>query len=192
MRFKRSIIATALVLPLVAGAIALTSGSGSTTAPQPEQQRYAPVWHHHPTSVNEAVDLAAVVVTATVINVRRAPDIVVPAEAEPGGVDRIATEAVTVRTTEVFKGTAPRVLTVFRTGGTGITVEGEPGYRVGQQYVLMLSGQRADGRWVLVSPEGRYQLRAGKVYAVSTVPGVATVNGRSYEQFRSTVTAAVS
>lgn len=192
IRFKRSIIATALVLPLVAGAIALASSPSSTTAPQPEQQRYAPVWHHNPTSVEEAIDLGSVVVRATVVKVQRAGEIVVPAPAEPGGVDRIATETVMLRTREVFKGSVPATFVVFRTGGPGITVEGDPAYRVGQQYVLVLSSQRPDGRWVLVSPEGRYQIRSGKVYAISDQPGVAKVNGRSYDAFRTTVVHAVS
>ncbi|MQA24371.1 MAG: hypothetical protein GEU94_02630 [Micromonosporaceae bacterium] len=192
IKFKRSIIATALVLPLAAGAIALASTTSGTAAPQPEQKRYAPVWHNQPTSVGQAVDLAAVVVRATVVDVRQAPDVVVPAKAEPGGVDRVATQAVTLRTKEVFKGSMPATFTVSRTGGPNIVVEGDPAYRTGQQYVLALQSQRPDGRWVLVSPEGRYQVRAGKVYAISDVPGVAKVNGRSYDQFRATVENAVS
>ncbi|MGH3712645.1 MAG: hypothetical protein ACRDT4_04180 [Micromonosporaceae bacterium] len=186
------IITAAVVLPLLAGGIALASSSGGTAAPQPEQKRYTPVWHNQPTSVDQAVDMAVVVVRGTVIDVRQAAEIVVPAQGEPGGVDRVPTQAVTFRSSELFKGSVPATFTVFRTGGPGVSVEGDPGYRTGQQYVLALGSQRTDGRWVLVSPEGRYQLRAGNVYAISDVPGVAKVNGESYERFRTTVTSAVN
>lgn len=190
MRFKRSIITAALALPLLVGAVAVAGASGSGDHPPAAVHKYTPVWHNTPTSVDEAVDLGAVVVRATVMGVQQAPDIVVPAQGEPGGVDRVPTQAITFKTHESLKGSVTSTFTVFRTGGPNTIVAGDPEYAVGQQYVLILDVQRPDGRWVLVSPEGRYQVRAGKVFATSEVPGVAAVNGKSYDSFRSLVRAA--
>lgn len=186
MRIKRSIITAALALPLLIGGIAFAANSGGDT-PATAQSKYTPVWHNTPTSVSEAVDMGAVVVRATVTGITQAPDIVIPAKGEPDGVDRVPTQAITLRTQETLKGSVTSTFTVFRTGGPNTIVVGDPAYAVGQQYVLILDVQRPDGRWVLVSPEGRYQVRNGKVYATSEIPGVAAVNNKSYSEFRSLV-----
>ncbi|HEX6076733.1 MAG TPA: hypothetical protein VFZ32_15895 [Micromonosporaceae bacterium] len=189
MRFKRSIVTAALALPLLVGAVAVASASGGSDH-APATHTYTPVWHNTPTSLAEAVDLGAVVVRATVVGVQQAPDIAVPAKGEPGGVDRVPTQAITFKAQETLKGSVASTFTVFRTGGPNVIVAGDPAYAVGQQYVLVLDVRRPDGRWVLVSPEGRFQIRAGKVFATSEVPGVAAVSGKSYDSFRSLVRAA--
>jgi hypothetical protein len=188
VRFKRSIITAALALPLLVGAVAIASTSGSAGDAPAAQTKLTPIWHNTPTSVDEAVDMGAVVVRGTVVRVEQAPDIVVPAKGEPGGVDRVPTQAITFKAQETLKGSVTSTFTVFRTGDAKTVVAGDPEYAVGQQYVLVLDVQRPDGRWVLVSPEGRFHVRSGKVHAVSEIPGVAAVNGKSYDSFRSMVT----
>lgn len=186
MRFKRSIITAALALPLLVGAVAIASTSGNADNAPAAQTKYTPIWHNTPTSIDEAVAMGSVVVRGTVVRVEQADDIVVPVEGDE--VDRIPTQAITFRAQETLKGSVTSTFTVFRTGGGTTIVDGDPEYAVGQQYVLVLDSQRPDGRWVLVSPEGRFHVRSGKVFAVSEIPSVAAVNGRSYDSFRSMVT----
>jgi hypothetical protein len=190
VRFKRSIIAATLALPLLVGAVAVAATAGSADQAPVAQTKYSPIWHNTPTSLGEAVGMGAVVVRATVTGVEQAADLVVPAKGEPGNVDRIPTQKITFKAQETLKGSVTSAFTVFRTGGPNTIIAGDPEYAVGQQYVLILDVQRPDGRWVLVSPEGRYQIRAGKVFATSEVPGVAALSGKSYDSFRSLVKAA--
>jgi hypothetical protein len=158
--------------------------AGATVAPSAQ---FVPVWRYHPTSAPQAARMGDSVVRATVTSVRQGPDIVKSAPAEPGGVTRVPTQSITLRTDETLKGHAARTFTIFRTGSATLSTSGDPAYQAGEQYVLVLKGKRADGRRVLLSPEGRYRVTGGSVQAISDTPGVAKVNGMSYTDFRSLI-----
>ncbi|MEU7839235.1 hypothetical protein [Nonomuraea sp. NPDC049129] len=154
---------------------------GTETIGGPPQ--YAAIWRSQPRSLSQAVRMGSAVVRATVTEVRQADDLVVGAQAEPGGVDRVPTQAITLRTDETLKGSADETVTLFRTGDDASGIADDPAYQIGQQYVLILDGKRTDGRQVVLSPEGRYLLDGGVVRTFSTVPGVARLNGTQQDAF---------
>ena len=143
------------------------------------------VWYNNPGSVREAYDLGSAAVLATVGKIEQAPDIVVPASGEPEGVDRVPNQSVSLKVDEVLKGDmrSGGTLELFHTGTSDRWADGDPAYAVGEQYVLFLTA-RDDGRWVVVSPEGRYSVRAGAVWPASDRPGVAATSGMSLDQFK--------
>jgi|GEM_PF-3299617 len=141
------------------------------------------IWHYNPTSAKEAYALGSAAVVATVLRVEQAQDIVVPASGEPEGVDRIPNQTVTLRVNEVLKGQVGKTLKLFHTGTDERFADGDPAYRAGEKYVLFVL-PRDDGRWVLVSPEGRYSLENNTMRPISEKPGVAEVSGMSLDSFR--------
>jgi hypothetical protein len=147
----------------------------------PSQARYDAVWAHQPQTVREAYKLASNAVLATVTD---AQHIVVPAHGEPTGIDQVQNQRITLSIRETFKGTLSGTFTLFHTGTNDTSLNGDPAYAVGEQYILFTDAQRDDGRYVLVSPEGRYQVRDGRIYAASDKPAVARVNGISLDAFR--------
>jgi hypothetical protein len=171
----------ALALALVAGAVAVTShGSGRQA---PTRVTYHAVWYYHPATLGQAFGLGQVAVRATVVDVAQAQPIVVPASGEPSGVDAVPTQTITFRTNEVLKGRVADAFTVFHTGNAETALNGDPAYAVGEQYVLFLATQRPDGRYVIVSPEGRYAVENGTIRAASDRPAFAQLNGLSLARF---------
>jgi hypothetical protein len=142
------------------------------------------VWRYQPKSVAQAVRMGQSAVRATVLEVRQTDDLVVSVQAEPGEQDRVPSQAIVFRTEETFKGAPGAIFTLFRTGTDVSGIADDPAYQVGQQYVMILDGQRDDGRQVALSPEGRYLVDGGVVRTFSTVAGVARVNGMPYDQFQ--------
>jgi hypothetical protein len=69
-----------------------------------------------PQSLAEADKLADQVVVGQVASIRRGADLVTKAPGEPGGVDRIPTEIVTMKIDRTMKGAAAQSVEVFRTG----------------------------------------------------------------------------
>ncbi|WP_327582305.1 hypothetical protein OHA25_41125 [Nonomuraea sp. NBC_00507] len=149
--------------------------------------RYSAVWHYQPKSVAQAVRMGKAIVRATVTDVRQADDLVVSAQGEPGEADKVPTQAITVSVDETIKGATAGTFTLFRTGTDAAGIADDPSYQVGQQYVLILDGQRDDGRQVVLSPEGRYLINAGAVHTFSQIPGVNRINGMSYDEFRALI-----
>ena len=83
---------------------------------------YAPpsitaAWAYDPRDIGEAKGLARDIVEAQVIKSERGDDIVLEAPGEPGGVDRIAVEVVTLRTTGRMKGAQAQEIQLFHTLG---------------------------------------------------------------------------
>jgi hypothetical protein len=166
--------------------------SGPHLAPSTESRdRIMPVWAYQPRTVAEAVRMGGTVVEATVTGVRAGTDIVTPAAGEEGGAARTPTQSVSFATDQTLKGHVASSFTLARTGGSGMSVAGDPAYRVGQKYLLILApDKRSDGQRVLLSPEGRYALTESGVRTPSTVPAVASVNGTSYQHLRDLVRSA--
>ncbi len=69
-----------------------------------------------PQTLAEADKLADQVVVGQVASLRRGADLVTQAPGEPGGVDRIPTEIVTLKIDKTMKGAAAQSVEVFRTG----------------------------------------------------------------------------
>jgi hypothetical protein len=181
MRTKSKITVAALALAAVAGAIAFTARG--TGAPEPRRVTYHAVWYHQPATLREAFALGRIAVLGTVTEVAQAQPIVVSARGEPSGVDAVPTQTITFSTNAVLKGHVANTFTVFHTGQAAIALNGDPPYAVGQQYVLFLATQRPDGRYVIVSPEGRYAVENGVIRTVSDRPAFTALNGLSLARF---------
>ena len=74
-------------------------------------------WAYDPRNLAEAKGLAKDVVEAEVMKVERANDLVVRAPGEPGGVERVAIEVVTMKVRGAMKGKLAKEVQVFRTAG---------------------------------------------------------------------------
>src|SRR5262245_30804837 len=155
-------------------------------------------WKNHPTSVEAARDMAKAVVQAEVVSVKADADLVVPAAGEPTGEDRIPTQRVQMRVTKAHKGQVQpgQTLELFQVGGKLLPtappdgkqgarveakvmiLEGDPLYKPGEQYLLMLEdGPR--GLLRPIAPEGRYRIeRGGAVTAMVDNDATRTVQGR--------------
>lgn len=78
-------------------------------------------WAFEPRTLAEAKGLSKEVVEAEVTNVERADDLVIPAPGEPGGVERIAIEVVSMKVKGAMKGQPGQQIQVFRTAGIPVT-----------------------------------------------------------------------
>jgi hypothetical protein len=78
--------------------------------------RYMAISRFAPDSLAETDKLADQVVIGKVASIRRGPEITTRVPNEPGGVDRIPTEIVTLGVEKTIKGSAAQSVEVFRTG----------------------------------------------------------------------------
>jgi hypothetical protein len=185
-------------LPAVALGVAL-AGQGALYYNEQPVLSMTASWKHRPASVDEARDLATAVVQAEVVSVKPDADLVVPAAGEPTGEDRIPTQRIQVRVSKSHKGglRPGQTVDLFQVGGkllpTGqpdgknnarivdakqLVLEGDPPYKVGEQYVLMLEdGPRGTLR--PIAPEGRYRVeRGGTISAMVDSDATKLVQGR--------------
>ena len=184
-------------LPAVALGLAL-AGQGAFYYHQEPTLTMTASWKHRPASVEEARDLAKAIVRAEVVSVAPDADLVVPAAGEPTGEDRIPTQRVQVKVTKGYKGAVRdgQTLQIFQVGGKllpttppdgkqgarveakQLVLEGDPPYKVGEEYVLMLEdGPR--GALRPVAPEGRLKIeRGGTVTAMVDNDATKAVQGR--------------
>lgn len=78
-------------------------------------------WAYEPRTLDEAKGLSQEIVEAQVTRVERADDLVIPAPGEPGGVERIAIEVVSMKVKGAMKGQPAQDIQVFRTAGIPVT-----------------------------------------------------------------------
>ncbi|MDR4495184.1 MAG: hypothetical protein AB7P17_11540 [Nitrospirales bacterium] len=78
-------------------------------------------WAFEPRNLAEAKGLAKEIVEAQVTNVERADDLVIPAEGEPGNVERIAIEVVSMNVKGAMKGQPGQQVQIFRTAGLPVS-----------------------------------------------------------------------
>jgi hypothetical protein len=83
-------------------------------------------WAYEPRNLAEAKGLAQEIVEAQVMNVERADDLITKAPGEPGGIDRIAVEVVTMKVNGAMKGRPGQEIQVFRTAGIPVNKRGMP------------------------------------------------------------------
>ena len=116
-------------------------------------------WHFHPTALAEAQERASAIITAQVMAVTQAADLVVPVAGEPNGEDRVPTQRITVEVLDALKGNVGQTLTLFRTGTDSTGIEGDPAYKVGETYVLFMQPKEDEaGSYRLIAPEGRFRV----------------------------------
>ncbi len=156
-------------------------------------------WNFHPKNLAEAQARAHTIVQGQVVSVAPGADIVTKAPGEPNNEDRIPTQHIQLKVSKVTKGNAKagQVVDVFQTGGlagptgqpTGkqdervqthlVLLSGDPLYKVGEQYMLMLEdGPR--GMLRTISPEGRFHIESnGTVTPVVDNEVTTSVKGKS-------------
>lgn len=83
-------------------------------------------WAYEPRTLAEAKGLAKEIVEAQVTSIERADDLVIPAEGEPGGVERIAIEVVSMKVKGAMKGQPGQQVQVFRTAGIPVSRQDMP------------------------------------------------------------------
>lgn len=115
------------------------------------------VWYHQPRTLAETADLASAVVVARVSGVYEAEDIVVRTEAFESGEHRVPNQRIAFDVQEVLQGEIGGTFDLFHTGNESFVLDGDPPYQVGETYVLFVR-PREDGSYLVVSPEGRYQV----------------------------------
>jgi hypothetical protein len=188
---------------LTGAALLLTVGAGAQIAAyhhdRPSTSVVRATWSFHPTSRQQVITRAQQIVLGKVTSITAGPPIVTAEPGEPGGVDRIPTQRITVTVVTGYKGTATagQQLTLFQTGGSvtqqaapakgkaarstvqQVVLEGDPAYRAGEQYLLMLEPGPA-GSLRPVSPEGRYRVDAktGSLSAMVSNPVTTAVTGQ--------------
>lgn len=82
------------------------------------------IWAHNPESLAEGQKLSKQIVSGRVIKVERGEDIVVKVPGEPGGVDAIPVEIVTLALTGIYKGEVVQTVRVFHTGISRLSTKG--------------------------------------------------------------------
>lgn len=159
------------------------SGVPASTAPGGEEHgdedssRVMAVWYHNPRSLAETYDLASAVIVARVAGIHDAADIVVEAASIEGGVHRVPNQRIALQVTRTLKGEVGSEIELFHTGNREFVLGGDPPYEVGERYLLFLMS-RDDGAYLVVSPEGRYQVKAGgRIDPISTKDFSVTLRG---------------
>ncbi len=146
-------------------------------------------WVFHPNSLAEARGKAKSIVLAEVVSIERGEDLVVPAKYEPNGEDRMQTQRITVKVLKGYKGVPQHgeALTIFRTGGLQNSLEGDPPYKRGEKYLLLLEpGPKTMLR--PISPEGRYRYNRNNTLVPMVDNSVTReVKGKSLENAERTL-----
>jgi hypothetical protein len=83
---------------------------------QPPQRRLHASWVHNANTLKEGLDQSDHVILGEVIELRKGPDLVIPAAAEPGGEDRIPTTIAKFRVHKVYKGAPGEFVELMQTG----------------------------------------------------------------------------
>lgn len=146
------------------------------------------MWHDHPRTLLEAVDLASAVVVARVTGVYDAPDIVVAVAGLKSGEDRIPNQRVAFEVERTILGKVDSTFDLFHTGNESYVLLGDPPYEMGQTYLLFLS-LREDGSYRVISPEGRYGVTPQGLDPVSQEEFSQLLRGTSIRELTGDLTA---
>lgn len=136
-----------------------------TAGSEVDAPRYQASWVHNPRNLREASRIATDIVTATVADVVDGDPIVI--RQKDGSVSRIPTQRVTFEVRRSRKGSLSEneTFVLFQNGNNHNRFEGDPSYKMGHTYLLFLT-PREDGTYLVVSPQGRYEVtRKGLVPA---------------------------
>lgn len=126
--------------------------------PETDTPRFHAFWFHNPRSLRETTRLAKEIVIATVTDVAAGPPIV-SRNKKDGYVTRIPTQRVSFEVERSQKGSLDEgaSFVLFQNGNENNRFDEDPSYEVGSRHLLFLT-PRQDGTYLVVSPEGRYEL----------------------------------
>ena len=83
---------------------------------QPPQRRFHASWVNHANTLKEGLDQSDRVILGEVIQLRKGPDLVIPAAGEPSGEDRIETTIVKLKVQKTYKGAPSDGVELMQTG----------------------------------------------------------------------------
>ena len=83
---------------------------------QPPQRRFHASWVNHANTLKEGLDQSDHVILGEVIQLRKGPDLVIPAAREPSGEDRIETTIVKLKVHKTYKGGPGEFVELMQTG----------------------------------------------------------------------------
>lgn len=160
-----------------------------TVGPEADAPRIHAFWYNHPRSLGEATRLSSEVVVATVTDVTDGDPIQV-ADADGGG--PIPTQRVyfTVKRSQKGSLSAGESFVLFQNGNEANRFAEDPSYKVGHRYLLMLT-PREDGTYLVVSPEGRYEVTRRGLVPAAEKGFAADLAGASLEDATADVARAI-
>jgi hypothetical protein len=128
-----------------------------TVGPESETPRFHAFWANNPRSLRETTRMASNIVVATVTDISKGAPIV--NRQKDGYVSRIPTQRVTFSINRSRKGemVSGESFVLFQNGNETHRFDEDPSYKVGGRYLLFLT-PREDGTYLVVSPEGRFEL----------------------------------
>ena len=142
-----------------------TNSTHPAVGPEVDAPRFRANWTYNPRTLRETSRIATDIVTATVADVADGDPIVI--RQKDGYVNRIPTQRVTFDVKRSRKGSLGEneTFVLFQNGNDHNRFEEDPSYKVGHTYLLFLT-PREDGTYLVVSPQGRYEVtRKGLVPA---------------------------
>jgi hypothetical protein len=160
--------------------------------PEVDTPRIHAFWANSPRSLGEATRLATHVVVATVADVADGAPIV--NRTKDGYVSRIPTQRVTFDVNRSRKGdmVTGESFVLFQNGNDANRFDEDPSYKVGGRYLLFLS-PRTDGTYLVISPEGRFELTDRGLVPASRKGGFAeSLRGASLQDVLGDVTRALA
>lgn len=145
-------------------------------------------WFHTPRTLREATRLSSNVVIATVTDVTDGDPIRLTEE--QGG--DIPTQRVHFTVDRRRKGDLKvgESFVLFQNGNYENRFDEDPSYKVGHRYLLFLN-PREDGTYLVVSPEGRYEVTNGGLVPAAHKGFAASLKGASLQDVLSDVTRAL-
>lgn len=146
-------------------------------------------WAKRPASLKEIKARATAVVEAEVTRIESGPDLVVPDRNEPNGEIRIPTQRVGFRRLDTYAGAVESDFSVFKTGSSSVSLEGDPPYAVGERYVLFIAPRmEGDGSYLPAGPDGRLREDdRSQVQAVIPGPVADALDGKPKSEVKAAV-----
>ena len=147
-------------------------------------------WVNNPRSLRETTKLASDIVVATVTGVANGKPIV--DRTEDGYVSRIPTQRVTFSVMDTRKGSmvADETFVLFQNGDYNNRFDEDPSYKVGHTYLMFLT-PRLDGTYLVVSPQGRFEISKEGLVPAAKDGFAASLKGARIEDVISDVQGAL-
>lgn len=175
-------------------------GNRSTTGPavtephgdEDEKPRFHAFWYHHPRSIRQATRQATEVVVAKVVGVAEG-DAIETAYPDGNGVQRIPSQRVSFDVKSSRKGALKpgESFVLFQNGNDENRFDEDPSYKVGRSYLLFLT-EREDGTYLVLSPEGRYEVTKKGLVPAAQKGFAKDLAGASLQDVMSDVTRSIA
>src|SRR5207249_9370352 len=123
---------------------------------QPPQRRLHASWVNHANTLKEGLDQSDRVILGEVIQLRKGPDLVIPAAGEPSGEDRIETTIVKLKVHKTYKGAPSEFVELMQTGHStdAVLLPGNPFSAAQDNGNVQIKGKRRVQGQSTTSPKG--------------------------------------